>query len=104
MKKSEPYFYPYTNGNHMAHTNASIRKLLGERGFIQDFSRDNVYPHEYVTYWRRKDEEVTLHEYTEKGPDIKVKNERGRNYTLKNPELSLGYRNLEIQNDGSRDE
>ena len=80
------------------YTNQSIRKLLGERGFIQD---PTVANHERytVSFWARGTLRIRLVEYNDGSPIITLKD----SLEEVNPE-DLGYRNLNIQNDGSPDE
>lgn len=106
MVKEEPYFYRYT----MSQTNSSIRALLGERGFIEDKRMPidqmvtDIDGDRKITFWKRGEEILALHEFisSNKAPELWTHNKVVRH--IANPELQLGYRNLEIQNDGSRDE
>ena len=98
--KRKPYFYKWTK---MPHTNSSIRARLGERGFIEDKTghmkgSDGAE----ISIWRRGDEAVRLHEFNDKEPELYEHRVDAPEIT--DPDNQLGYRNLEIQNDGSRDE
>lgn len=83
----------------MAQTNQSIRKVLGEAGFIEQADRDIHVRDRKVSIWKRFNETLLL---TEFGNDASpyVQREDG---TPVNPDL-LGVRNPNIQNDGSPDE
>jgi hypothetical protein len=80
----------------MTWTNPTIRKLLGERGFImrqgQTPLRDATGY--LMTYWDRGDITVTLWEHDEKPPELWDQSRHRMD------PLDLGYRNPNVQEGG----
>lgn len=82
----------------MAHTNASIRKHLGERGYIEEKAQTTQIAKDLtVSFWRREDVVLELREFPNYGPTLY------NGFYAVDPD-DIGVRNVNTANDGSPDE
>lgn len=86
------------------HTNASLRKLLGESGYIEQPKPINSAPtvvYGNASLWQRGNDRLWLIETTDmRDPWL----QDARVQDGKVDPTTLGVRNINIQNDGSSDE